>query len=197
VGSWIRSRLTYANVVATLALFVALGGGAVAAVSLSKNSVKSRHIANGQVKRSDIGKNAVTSAKVKARSLLASDFKAGQLPEGPKGDPGEPGVARVAATIQGTGTIFRGSLAGGSVRHAATGQYCIDLPFVPVAASVARSTDVLNQQNRDSLVVVAVGPEVTCVAGEDLLVTTLEVDSDDNGTIDNTFVDRGFSLIAN
>jgi hypothetical protein len=196
VGSSIRSKLTYANVVA-LALFLALGGGAVAAVTLSRNSVKSKHIAKGQVKRSDIGKNAVTSAKVKAGSLFASDFKVGQLPQGPKGDQGEPGVARVAATMFATGNVYRGSLAGGSVRHAATGQYCVDLPFVPVAASVARSTDVLHPQDRDSLVVVAVGPEVTCVAGEDLLVTVLEIDEDDNGTIDNTFVDRGFSLIAN
>jgi hypothetical protein len=37
-------------------------------------------------------KNAITSAKVKNRSLLAVDFKAGQLPQGPKGDPGAPGA---------------------------------------------------------------------------------------------------------
>jgi hypothetical protein len=36
--SWIRSRLTYANVMATVAVFLALGGGAYA-VSLKRNSV--------------------------------------------------------------------------------------------------------------------------------------------------------------
>jgi hypothetical protein len=35
----IRSKVTYANVVATLALFVALGGSAYAATQLPKNSV--------------------------------------------------------------------------------------------------------------------------------------------------------------
>ena len=37
-------RLTYANVVATMALFVALGGGAYAATQLEKNSVGPSHI---------------------------------------------------------------------------------------------------------------------------------------------------------
>jgi hypothetical protein len=89
--STLRSKLTYANVMATLALFVALGGSSYAAVSLSRNSVKSKHIAKGQVKRSDIGKNAVSSPKVKRFSLLASDFRPGQLPAGPRGETGPPG----------------------------------------------------------------------------------------------------------
>ena len=41
--STFRSQLTYANVVATLALFLALGGGAYAATQLPKNSVAARH----------------------------------------------------------------------------------------------------------------------------------------------------------
>jgi hypothetical protein len=43
----IRARLTYANVMATLAVFIALGGGAYA---LSRGEVKSKHIATGAVK---------------------------------------------------------------------------------------------------------------------------------------------------
>ena len=41
----LRARLTYSNVIATVALFVALGGGAYA---LSKGEVKSRNIAKGR-----------------------------------------------------------------------------------------------------------------------------------------------------
>jgi hypothetical protein len=51
----IRSHLTYANVMATLAVFLVLGGGAYAAFHLPKNSVKSRNIVNGQVKTKDLG----------------------------------------------------------------------------------------------------------------------------------------------
>jgi hypothetical protein len=70
-------------VIATLALFLALGGGAYAALKLPSNSVGSKQIK----------KNAVSSSKVANRSLLARDFKAGQLPAGPqglKGDKGDP-----------------------------------------------------------------------------------------------------------
>ena len=47
----IRARLTYANVAATIALVAALGGGI--ALALERNSVKSRHIADGQVRVGD------------------------------------------------------------------------------------------------------------------------------------------------
>jgi hypothetical protein len=77
---------------ATLAFFVAVGGSAYAGVTLQNNSVKSPQIAPGAVKTSDLGANAVTSPKVKNRSLLAVDFKAGQLPAGTKGDPGANGA---------------------------------------------------------------------------------------------------------
>jgi hypothetical protein len=84
-------RPSPAMVVALVALFVALGGSSYAAITLQKNSVKSRHIANGQVKRVDIQNDAINSSKVATYSLVATDFKPGQLPEGPPGQPGPPG----------------------------------------------------------------------------------------------------------
>jgi hypothetical protein len=88
----VRPKLTYANVVASLALFVALGGSSYAAFSLGKNSVRSENIGKEQVRGSDIAKNAVTSPKVKDFSLIAQDFKAGQLPAGPAGPKGDKGA---------------------------------------------------------------------------------------------------------
>jgi Collagen triple helix repeat (20 copies) len=83
--------LNYPNVMATFAVFVALGGSSYAAVTLSRDSVKSKHIARGQVKRSDIAPAAVRSAQVKDGSLLAKDFKPGQLAAGTSGAPGPGG----------------------------------------------------------------------------------------------------------
>jgi hypothetical protein len=77
----LQSRLTYANVIATLALFIALGGTGYAALTLPPGSVHGRQIA----------RDAVSSPKVKNRSLHAADFARGQLPKGDKGDPGTPG----------------------------------------------------------------------------------------------------------
>jgi hypothetical protein len=88
---WITRRLTYANVMATVAVFVALGGTGYAAITLPKNSVKSKQIKNGQVKGADLAANAVTTKKVKDGTLLAADFKAGQLPAGAPGQPGAKG----------------------------------------------------------------------------------------------------------
>ena len=77
----------YADVVATMALFLALSGGAYAAAKLPADSVGAKQL------RQD----AVSSKEVKDGSLLERDFKPGQLPQGPtgdvgkKGDPGEKG----------------------------------------------------------------------------------------------------------
>lgn len=63
-------RFTYANVMSTLALFLALAGGtAMAATMLPRNSVGTMHLK----------KNAVTSAKVKDRSIRGSDVDAEQV----------------------------------------------------------------------------------------------------------------------
>jgi hypothetical protein len=78
----IRRNMTFGNVVAVTALFIALGGTSYAALSLPRNSVGSR-----QIRR-----NAVSSTKVKNGSLKKGDFKAGQLPAGDKGDQGNPGL---------------------------------------------------------------------------------------------------------
>lgn len=71
----IRSHLTYANVVATLALFIALGGVSYAALKLPRNSVGGAQIKDGAVANSDLAANAVTGKKVKAASLDGSDIQ--------------------------------------------------------------------------------------------------------------------------
>ncbi len=86
----VRKRLTFPNVVSVVALFVALGGGAYA-ISLEKNSVKSKHIKDGQVRSRDLANDAVNSAKVDDGTLLGADFAAGQLPAGAQGPKGERG----------------------------------------------------------------------------------------------------------
>jgi hypothetical protein len=88
----IRSSLTYANVMATTAVFIALGGGAYAAATLAANSVGSKQLKSSAVTNKNIAKNAVTSTKVKDGSLLKVDFAAGQLPPGPAGPAGPQGT---------------------------------------------------------------------------------------------------------
>jgi hypothetical protein len=82
-------RPSPALVVSVMALSVALGGTGYAAIVLPANSVGTKQIK----------KNAVTSAKVKNRSLKSVDFAPGQLragPAGPTGPVGPAGPAGVA-----------------------------------------------------------------------------------------------------
>src|ERR1700754_872469 len=74
----LRPRLTYANVAATIALFLAVGGGTVyAAFNLGKNDVHSKNIAPKAVKASDLAKDAVTSVKIQDGGVQPADLAAG------------------------------------------------------------------------------------------------------------------------
>jgi hypothetical protein len=78
-----RSRLTYANVTATLALFLALGGSSYAVVQYTGKNIRD---------------GSLTTKDVKNRTLLAKDFRKGQLkagPQGAKGDQGAQGIQGV------------------------------------------------------------------------------------------------------
>ena len=87
----IARHLSYANVAASLALFVALGGISWAAVALPNNSVGTKQLKKNAVTGPKIKGNAVTSPKVRNGSLLAADFMAGQLPAGSQGPVGPQG----------------------------------------------------------------------------------------------------------
>jgi hypothetical protein len=77
----LRPKLTYSNVVATLAVLIAACTGTVYAASvLGRNDVRSRNIAPGAVKTPDLGKNAVTSPKIRDGTIKAADVAAGVLP---------------------------------------------------------------------------------------------------------------------
>ena len=65
----LRPRLTYANVIATLALFLALGGGAYAATQLPKNSVGAKQLKKNAVTAAKIKDGAVTGSKIMLSSL--------------------------------------------------------------------------------------------------------------------------------
>jgi hypothetical protein len=117
----IRDALTYANVCATLALFVALStGGAWAADQL----IGQKQLKRNAVTAKALAKSSVTSRAVKNRSLRAIDFARGELPSGPigpsgpsgpAGSPGE-GVTRVARYTYGDSQEVDGTPNFGRVR---------------------------------------------------------------------------------
>jgi hypothetical protein len=75
----LRERLTYANVIATLALFIALGGGALAAIHLGKNSVGAKQLKNNSVTTQKIKNGAVTSEKLATGSVSGAQLQSNSI----------------------------------------------------------------------------------------------------------------------
>jgi hypothetical protein len=73
-----RPKLNYANVIATLALFVALGGAAVAA-GLPKNSVGSKQLKSNAVTKRTLHRKAVTAGKLAPQAVTAGKLAAGSV----------------------------------------------------------------------------------------------------------------------
>ena len=75
----IRKRLTYANVMSSIAVFLVLGGAtAIAAKKIGSNEIKSNAITTGKIK-----KNAVTTAKIKNNAVTGAkvnESTLGQVP---------------------------------------------------------------------------------------------------------------------
>ena len=69
----IRKRLTYANVVATIALFLALGGSSyalsVGTGSIKNNSVRSVDVRNGTLRDRDVRRGALGGRAINERRL--------------------------------------------------------------------------------------------------------------------------------
>ncbi|MEA2623922.1 MAG: hypothetical protein QOH61_2832 [Chloroflexota bacterium] len=83
----------HATVIAYVALFSALGGGAYAAVStLPEDSVGTAQLQQSAVTAPKLAVNSVNSGKVVDKSLTAKDFAPGQLPAGPTGPTGPAGA---------------------------------------------------------------------------------------------------------
>ena len=94
----LRCYLTYSNVMATVAVFVALGGtsyaiatGSIGSREIKNNSVGTKDLRNNGVRGRDVRNGTIRSGDVGNGSLLAADFKAGQLPAGERGLQGVPG----------------------------------------------------------------------------------------------------------
>ena len=72
-----RGALSYANVVASLALFIALGGTAAAAVTLGRDSVGAREIRGDAVRSPEISSGAVRSSELRDEGVKIADISPG------------------------------------------------------------------------------------------------------------------------
>jgi hypothetical protein len=75
----LRGKLTYANVVSSLCLFLLLGGGAAVAAGLAKNSVGTKQLKKNAVTTVKVKNGAITEAKIAKGAVTASKIADGLL----------------------------------------------------------------------------------------------------------------------
>lgn len=152
-------------VIACLALLVALGGTGYAAIKLPRNSV--------------------TTVQVKDRSLLARDFRAGQLPRGAKGAPGPAGATGPAgpqgpagatgaanlkwALVRPNGTVAAQSGGISVGAHPSAGNFIVNFGAAVTAkavlASGAYNNDASDQRGETTAGPCGTGEDRTCPTG--------------------------------
>lgn len=140
----VRGQLTYANVMSSLAVFLVLGGtgyaaakGSIDSRAIKNNSIRASDIATNAVGRAETARNSVGSTEVVNGSLRRGDFKAGELPAGPRGltgatgPAGPAGSARAFGRVDANGTLSKARNATANRR--ALGIYCVGAPGVSSA----------------------------------------------------------------
>lgn len=148
-------RLTPGTVLGGLALFLALGGGAYAAIEikLSRHSVGYR----------ELKRDSVTSGKVRDGSLLALDFRRGQIPagatgaQGPKGDTGETGATGATGATGPKGDAGATGPTAGFVKYLGT-------LSTPAGTPVVSTTVTLPTAGKLSMTAVTSG-QMACTSG--------------------------------
>ncbi len=136
--------LTYSNVVATIALVLALGGGSFAvAAALKKDSVgtkqiqakavKNKELANGAVTSKKLANGAVTSAKLAAAAVTAGALADNSVTGAKVDEPTLEAVPEatkalnvISAVVKADGSLTQATQAGTTSTRAETGIYIVD-----------------------------------------------------------------------
>ena len=200
----IRKRLTYANVMSSIAVFLILGGAtAFAAKKIGSHQIKGSSITTAKIKRSAvttskikpsaitttrIAKGAVTNGKIAAGSVDATKLAAGFV---------VPSAERLthSANISFEGTVLAGSLglAQANVTHASTGFYCFS-GLSPAPTGGVATID-YSEAGEDVEIQFDTGQGPVCPAGTQAFVNTRVGTSKGTKLPTNPPVDAGFFLL--
>jgi hypothetical protein len=201
--SRIRKRLTYANVMSSIAVFLILGGAtAFAAKKIGRNQLKGGAVTTTKIKR-----NAVTTSKIKPKAITTAKIAKGAVRNG-KIAAGSVNATKLAAgfvspaaeklthsaDISFEGAVLAGSLgiAQANVTHTATGFYCFSgLNPAPVGGV---ATIDYSEAGEDVEIQLDTGQGPVCPAGTQAFVNT-RVGTSIVAKITNPSVDAGFFVL--
>lgn len=109
-------HLSFANVMSVIAVFIALGGSAIAVQVAKKNSVNSKSIRNNAVRSADLGNGQVKAVDIRDGGVESAEIGDGQVGSAEVGD-GQIGTAEVA-----DGSLSAADLNVGSLGDSTTGR---------------------------------------------------------------------------
>lgn len=179
----IRQRLTYANVVSTLALFFVLTGGAAYAA----NKIGSHELRGGSVTTAKIKRNAVSRSKIKAGAISTAKLASGAVTSAKLANgsisleklvPGfiAPAAERLshAANISSDGVVLAGStgISQANVTHPSAGFYCFS-GFAPAPVGGVATVDYA-QAGKNITLQLGTGQGPVCPAGTQAFVDPRE-----------------------
>jgi hypothetical protein len=145
----LRSKLTYSNVVSSLALFIALAGGtAFAASQLEKESVGTKALKKGAVtptKLSKAAKATLTGPKGATGTTGATGSQGPQGVQGLEGARGVAGIAPAYAYVESNGSVDPTrslNVTSANVTHPHAGDYCFSGLSFPIKSALANPVNV-------------------------------------------------------
>lgn len=198
--AWIRSRLTYANVMSTLALFLVLGGGAAyAAKKIGSNELRGGSVTTAKIKRRAVTTSKLAHEAVKTGRIAKGAVTWGRLANGSvsleKLAPGfvAPAAEKLsrAANVAATGSVLIGSIgiAQANVTHPVDGFYCFS-GLNPAPIGGAATID-YSESGENILIQFDTGQGPVCPAGTQAFVNTRKTTS----STKSEPTDAGFFLV--
>lgn len=196
----IRQRLTYANVVSTLALFLVLTGGAAYAT----RKIGSHELRGGAVTTAKIKRNAVTRSKIKAEAISTAKIAKGVVTNARLADgavsleklaPGfvAPAAEQLshAANISSAGVVLGGSvgISQANVVHPSAGFYCFS-GLTPAPVGGVATID-YSESGENILIQFDTDQGPNCPTGTQVFVNTRKLIS----TIKSEAIDAGFFVV--
>ena len=153
-------RPSYSNVMATAAMFIALGGTSYAAVKITGAEVR-----DGSLTGRDVRNSSLSGRDVRNGSLRAADIARGQIPSGPrgpqgvagptggKGDPGPGGrwllISETGSIEQQSGGFTVISKPGINGQPASNPNVYVDTGATLAGKGLSASTAIQNRLDRD------------------------------------------------
>jgi hypothetical protein len=176
----LRNRITYANVMSTIAVFLVLGGAtAFAASKLGKNSVGTKQLKAGSVTAAKLKKNSVTEKKVRKNAITTSKVKDGAIATAKIQDGAVTGAKVQTATL---GTVPSAATLSGYGRKG----------IVRVAASPAGIDFLASRAASPEIPLLATGPfslYAKCFNDGDSTEAGVYIKTSENGSIaDSMFI---------